>query len=736
MPQASRRAGHGLGARRAWVRLGGVAIFASAVAGGWPWGCGGSDGDPAVGGGQPDGGQGGQGGQADLNVDVRVIDPEGAPVADAWVMMGGQPQELWQQTDGEGRVSLTLVDDGWSEPWVLVGKTGWLSGGVPVDLEAPPAAPFDITMRPLPQADNPDYAFQPGGDGSSMDTRECGHCHWTIGDDWAGSAHRRAADNPRTWDLYTGSAAAAADLAACNALSGQQADGQSPGAEGQTEERCYVGQGVLPWLNDGCGVAGQKGCDHPEERDGLDRFGGCGDCHSPATTGGIPGQIDLAASFGVAFEGVTCDFCHKVRAVDPGPSAGLNGGITLHRPSEDTVIPGQVFDPIIFGPYPDVIVPIMKGSYSPQHREAGWCASCHEHAQDALHPDESIAQPQRFPDGLPIQETYGEYLAWAGSANATCQTCHMLPIDEESSTYDISAQGLNPSVNQGWLRELGQVRHHDVPAAGLAAPSLDLQLAEVGGQLEATVTLTNGAAGHAVPTGEPMRQLIVLVSATNGSGDPVAPVGGQTVPDFGGALHAATVGTDAQVNGSAVSFAGQTFPAQGVTALRFARPTGNWDDYAGPGTAPFTNAGLTPEQKGLEKLDFLGERAVVSVAGGTVDLESAPPALQADDVVFVLGSEAHQAGAPGWAYAKVLVDSSARRGVAHYRAVDVASDNRIAASGSASSAHRFPLPAQGESVAIEVKLVRRRFAASVADLYGWDVSDAEAASTVQQWTQP
>ena len=689
-----------------------------------------STGGHAAGGGGASGGGGAAAGGSSATAQVQVVDPDGKPIADAFVMMGGHSMDLWATTDSEGKTTLKVVDDGVSEPWILAGKVGWLSGGVYVDPAEVPADGVKVTMRPLPKVDNKDYAFQPGGDGSSKDTSECGHCHWTIGDDWAGSAHRRAADNPHTWDLYAG-AALGADAAKCTTLGGHQGDGQVPGDKDKTTTRCYVDRGVLPWLNDGCGGVGQQGCDHPDQRDGLEHFGACGDCHSPAIDGATPGKVDLAAAFGVAFEGVTCDFCHKIQSVTAGPSAGLDGGIDLLRPSEETTVVGQVYDPITFGPYPDTIVPIMFGSYAPQYVESSWCGSCHEYAQPALHPSETLVEPARFPNGLPIIESYSEWQTWVGSGTTTCQGCHMKVLDEESSTYDISKTGLKPSVDQGWLRELGQVRHHDFSPAGLAKPSLELTLTQAAGKIEATVTVSNQAAGHAIPTGKPLRQLIVLVTAVDGNNAAVAAAGGQTVPDVGGAMLSGAVGTTAVVNGSAVTFAGKSF-ATTPAAVRFVRPTGVWDDYEGPGTAFFTNAGLTPQQKGLEKLDFIAEVAVSNAVGDTLNLAQAPPTLQAGDIAYVIGT-AHQAGAPGWLYSKVLVGSDARRGVSHYRAVHIASDNRIASGGKGVSVHEFPQPAAMKSIKVTAKLISRRYAAPVADLYGWDVKDEELASAEKSW---
>lgn len=659
-------------------------------------------------------------------VEVRVVDPDGAPVADAAAQLGGASEEDWAWTDAEGRATVTVTDDGVTDRWITAGKFGYTSGGVDLDELAGPDGVLAITLDPLPEEDNPAYAYQQAGDGMSPDASYCGHCHPTLGDDWAGSDHARSASNPRTWDLYTGRASGATD---CASLGGAEADGQEPGVEGGVADYCYVDEGVLGWLND-CAIEDGRACDHPDRRGALTHFGSCGDCHSPAIDGAVGGDVDLADATGVGFEGVTCDFCHKVRAVEPGGAPGLDGAITLVRPSDPTKMVGQQFDPITTGPYPDVIVGIMQGSYTPQMLEAAWCSACHQYDQPALRADQAL-DATRWPDGLPIFETWGEFVASYGEDTSYgCRNCHMETVYEESSTYDITALGLSPSPNQGWWRAEGEVRHHDFPGAeSLVGPSLRLALEEVDGELVATVTVINDAAGHAVPTGEPMKQLIVLVSATV-DGATVLPTGGAVVPDVGGALAAGEVGADVAVDGDRIRFVGASLTDEGPLVVRFARPTGAWVDYAGPGTDAFSDETLEAEDKGIEELEYLGELAVSSVSGDEIVLAGAPPELLDGDRVFLDTTEDH-AGAPGWLFGKVLVDADGARGVPHYRAVDVASDNRIAADDRVSTAHRFALPT-GELV-VTATLLRRTHAMTVARPYGWDPEDAVVSTAEASW---
>ena len=663
---------------------------------------------------------------------MRVVDENGDPVEGVIVLTGGAPQDEWALSDGDGRATVTVGDDGITDRWILTGGVGLKTTGYDIPEHLGPDGEVEIPIHPLPDVadDNPDYEFLPGGDSHSMTSGWCGHCHKTIADEWSVGRHNRAARNAKTWDLYVGGSDL--DPATCAAMGGWIGEGQEPGVDGGVLERCYLGPGVLPFLHDDCGDEGADGCDHPDAVATLDTYGSCGDCHSP-TTQADGGAIDMARSFDITYdEGVSCDLCHKIRSVDAGGAPGRDGGIQLQRPSEDTDVFGHEFDPITFGPYPDVVAGNMKGTYNPGMRDADWCASCHEYARGALRPDQQV-DPTRWPDGLPISEIWSEYLSSPfGGTPTTCQTCHMTVLDEESSTYDITEMGMIPSPGQGWFRELGEVHHHDLTVSEDMAEALglNLSLSLDGDDLVATATVTNLTAGHAMPSGEPMRQLMVLVEAADGNGDPVAASGGQAVPDVGGLLAEGELGVGVTLSDLELTFTGQDLPP--ATAARFVRPTGEWDDYDGPGTASFV--GLPAEQKGLPIFEVLGEVALASVSGDNATLVDAAPALQPGDRVYLVEGY-DRAGAPGWVYAKTLVDAGGHRGVAHYRAVDMASDNRLAATGgSGSSTHRFPAPWPGQTTTVTARLIYRDFAAPVARIYGWDVADAELATDDEGYT--
>ena len=81
-------------------------------------------------------------------------------------------------------------------------------------------------------------------------------------------------------------------------------------------------------------------------------------------------------------------------------------------------------------------------------------------------------------------------------------------------------------------------------------------------------------------------------------------------------------------------------------------------------------------------------------AGEVAVLSTPAPDVQPGDLVYLTTLD-ELAGATGWIYAKALVDHEGNPGVAHYRAVDMVSDNRIAVGQSNLTRHHFPAPWPG-----------------------------------------
>jgi hypothetical protein len=92
----------------------------------------------------------------------------------------------------------------------------------------------------------------------------------------------------------------------------------------------------------------------------------------------------------------------------------------------------------------------------------------------------------------------------------------------------------------GLIRDPALIASHLQPGASDVellqnTVTMTLSLEEAGGQLAATVIITNTDAGHHVPTDHPGRHLILTVTAVDGQGQPLDLQSGPTVPDWGGA---------------------------------------------------------------------------------------------------------------------------------------------------------------------------------------------------------
>ena len=548
-------------------------------------------------------------------------------------------------------------------------------------------------------------------------------------------------------DLYSGVAGAFDDAASCAQAGGNFRKGQLPGTASDAVDRCYLGAGVLPDLNPACASAAQS-CDDPALDPAVapTAFGACADCHGA----GIPGELggrDLLEATGYAYEdGNHCDVCHHIADIDLSQPAGTAGRLVMHRPSDKLGDIGGALRQAMFGPLPDVPNEYMGGSYQPKFSTAELCAGCHSHMQPALVPGSSL-DAARWPDGLPIHTTYEEWLASGYPATGTpCQHCHMPPDDTGLvSTLDVTTAE-NASIAFGFIRPPSQLRKHifrgpleGAPRLIDGAVALFVSAAPLGGELVASIGVQNFAAGHALPTGEPMRSLVLVVEAT-GCGAPLDATSGATVEDVGGAVAVGHVGTDAFVAGNTLTWPEGAARAQLGDVVRAVRPSGVYDDY--PAVGFFADPSLTPYDKGIELAAPVGHATVIGVGAGTLDLDQ-PLGIAAGDLVFlgdapprVFGDAEPSralAGLAGRTFAKVLVDSAATRLVPHHRAVDVVSDNRIPPAAVAWSSHGFVMPAACASATVRATLLYRPAPVMLARERGWDGRDyviAEASETI------
>lgn len=267
------------------------------------------------------------------------------------------------------------------------------------------------------------------------------------------------------------------------------------------------------------------------------RFGECANCHQPEYVGTAPTDSDFNARSGAADHAVTCEFCHKITAVDVSADGIRRPNLVVGAlgPSAKTTMLRSSTQPwLVFGPYEDVTFDggtQMRASHATVVRSSALCAACHEdHADPRDENDDFIGTY----DGPPSQTTYSE---WAASSYAAqgiqCQDCHMRP------------SGLDHFCNRvSFTRDPSQVRSHEFPGTTpemlQGAVTLRAFSQVENGMLVVRVDVTNSGAGHSVPTGVTIRNLILVVTPTTSDGTVLAQVdgnsgGGPRVPDWGGA---------------------------------------------------------------------------------------------------------------------------------------------------------------------------------------------------------
>jgi hypothetical protein len=197
----------------------------------------------------------------------------------------------------------------------------------------------------------------------------------------------------------------------------------------------------------------------------------CLQCHSPlAVSSG-----DLSLTRKVSWEGITCDYCHSVQDVS---TSNVNPVARVE------------FTGVKSGPSADAVSPVHGTRFSKVHTTSLVCSTCHEYRNSL---------------GFPVLTTYSE---WQKSpyakAGQQCQSCHMYGV--QGNIVDVRVKSAS---NKG-------INLHQMPGSRSVeqlnkAIQSQMSTSRQGGQLKVTVKLTNAGAGHYVPTGSPMRKLILEV---------------------------------------------------------------------------------------------------------------------------------------------------------------------------------------------------------------------------------
>lgn len=197
----------------------------------------------------------------------------------------------------------------------------------------------------------------------------------------------------------------------------------------------------------------------------------CLRCHSPLAAS----SADLALTRKVSWEGITCDYCHSVQEVTP---TRINAVARLE------------FNGVKSGPSTDAVSPAHATRFSKVHTTSLICSTCHEY-RNAL--------------GFQVLTTYSEWEKSPYAQNGQqCQSCHMYGVQGkivDVRVTDDSGHGINLHRMPG-SRSVEQLNR---------AIQSQISTSRQGDKVKVVVKLTNVGAGHYVPTGSPMRKLILEV---------------------------------------------------------------------------------------------------------------------------------------------------------------------------------------------------------------------------------
>ena len=418
---------------------------------------------------------------------------EYGPVENARVRVAGEEQYVL--TDREGRFVLETSHPLGQRLLITAGKDGWFNNGKVRFLSN---AIGDIFLNPVYLNDQPDYRF--------ISPVFCARCHNKVARYWDQSKMAHTTSNPKVLDMLYGTDA------------------------------------LNRW-----GVAPGYKLDNPRSN------GNCVTCHAPSAAASGPWTLDLHTvlrSPMLEWDGISCDYCHKVRKVIPDNTKPSGRAAIMERQS-----PLRGSSVLAFGPYDDVVVPPMAASYNPVYGQAEFCSTCHGHFKElgggktwdyrkVYSQSEWEGFGLKDNTSLPIQTTFWEWKQWQdqlspGDPNKgkKCQDCHMswrkemLPYDN----YIVDGMARNM---WGTYRKAQTIHPHHFDGGTetqlKTALSMELEGEVTGNKLEITVYITNTNGGHWVPTGETMRSVMLLLQAFDSKGNPLKMVKGGILPEWTG----------------------------------------------------------------------------------------------------------------------------------------------------------------------------------------------------------
>ena len=254
------------------------------------------------------------------------------------------------------------------------------------------------------------------------------------------------------------------------------------------------------------------------EKDGMgykgfhpDEPGDCANCHTPDVVLNEGHEVDLMEAIDKGSQGISCDFCHTVADVrvirDPDTGryiTDINHVVTRARGDTKR------------GPYDDAVSPAHKTVSSPIHVKSEFCAMCHLNQEHLL----SLS-------------TYADWKAAydKGVVTQQCQECHMPTGGKD-----------RPVAIGGKVRKADTIRRHLFHGGHskdmlLKAAILKLEARKKDGLLVVDASVTNSGAGHTLPGGATLRNIILVVDALDAAGHHLQHRGGkpEKLPPLAGA---------------------------------------------------------------------------------------------------------------------------------------------------------------------------------------------------------